>query len=80
MTDQDAESVRMRKVWWRPRFEWKPQDCWLGVFWKKTAQRGGTSRRLDVWICLLPMLPLHFGYHEDPLLNDGVDGAGTLEP
>lgn len=39
------------------RFEFKPQDCWIGVFWKKT--RGDYVHRLDIWVCLLPMLPFH---------------------
>ena len=36
------------------RIEFKPQDCWVGAFW----QRKGNIQHL--WICLLPMLPLHF--------------------
>lgn len=44
---------------WFFRLEWKVQDCWLGVFWKReTAAFGG----LDVWVCLLPMVPIHFGW------------------
>ena len=35
------------------RLEWKPQDLWVGAFWR-------TSRgRLDVWVCPLPMVPVH---------------------
>ncbi len=34
---------------WRLRLEFKPQDCWIGVFWKRD----------NVWICLVPMLPIH---------------------
>ena len=40
------------------RFEWKPQDCWIGFFWKK--QEGAFANRLDVWVCILPMLPFHY--------------------
>lgn len=36
--------------------EWKPQDLWVGVFWKRS--RNGF--RLDVWVCIIPCLPLHF--------------------
>lgn len=32
------------------RLEFKPQDCWIGAFWKPG----------HVWVCLLPMLPIHF--------------------
>jgi hypothetical protein len=49
------------------RWEFKPQDLWVGVFWKREAvaldDGNGDSnfmhRRLDVWVCLLPMLPIH---------------------
>jgi hypothetical protein len=37
----------------RARFEWVPRDCWIGVFWR------GRDGHLDIWLCLLPMLPLH---------------------
>ncbi len=53
---------------WNLQVEWKPQDCWIGLFWR----RDGNC--LDVWLCLLPMLPLHFscwgarwGMHEAAL-------------
>jgi hypothetical protein len=48
------------------RFEYIPNDCWVGVFWKKTME--GRIQyapeecwwvRWDVWLCLVPMLPLH---------------------
>jgi hypothetical protein len=40
----------LRRGW---RLEFKPQDMWVGVFWKKNGPL------LDVWICLLPMVPIH---------------------
>ncbi len=40
------------------RFEWKPQDLWIGAYWRKT--QGDYCKRLDVWICLIPMLPFHY--------------------
>lgn len=33
--------------------ECKPQDCWVGVYWKRQASA------FHVWICLLPTLPIH---------------------
>ncbi len=53
--------------------EFKPQDCWVGVFWRRSVVRrehrpkeGRKGRlfvvscpRLDVWICVLPCLPMH---------------------
>lgn len=42
---------------WFVRLEWKPQDCWIGAFWKRNHPWS-----LDVWVCVLPMVPLHFGW------------------
>ena len=47
---------------WTIRFEWKPADCWVGVFWRHSAwsQPGHSAgRHLDIWVCVLPMVPLH---------------------
>jgi hypothetical protein len=46
------------------RLEWKPQDLWIGVFWKKdvTPMRSDEFvewHTLDVWICCVPCLPIH---------------------
>ena len=35
------------------RFEMKKQDMWIGVYWRQDRYA------LHVWVCLLPMLPLH---------------------
>lgn len=80
---------------WFCRVEWKPQDCWVGVFWKSRAWWNGEDgwektwcvgpcdrddcgapegerhrhmteqpnrRSFDAWVCILPMLPFHFGW------------------
>lgn len=39
--------------------EWKVQDLWIGAFWK--AEYG----EFDLWICLLPCLPIHISF-DDP--------------
>jgi hypothetical protein len=53
------------------QIEFKPQDCWVGVFWKRTHYAAFTTRfgwsvprrrMTDVWICLVPMLPLHISW------------------
>lgn len=36
------------------RVEFKPEDCWIGAFWD-TKKDG-----FHLWVCLLPMVPLHF--------------------
>ena len=58
----------------RARFEFKLQDLWIGAFWKRgecrwiepedwEASEGlapmSVCERVDVWICLIPCLPLH---------------------
>lgn len=58
---------------WFIRLEWKPQDLWVGVFWKalydhssiwpmaKRVKNGRWVRsRVDVWVCIVPMVPIHF--------------------
>ncbi len=39
---------------WLLQLEWKPQDLWIGVFWINN------KFRVDIWVCLLPCLPLHY--------------------
>jgi hypothetical protein len=52
---------------WVVRLEFKWQDMWLGLYPKIRAsepQLGtwyGLPRSWDVWICLIPMLPIHIG-------------------
>lgn len=45
------------------RLEFKPQDCWIGVFWKRgryhNSATGEVGSMTDVWICVLPLLPVH---------------------
>ena len=49
------------------RLEFKVQDCWAGVFWRSSREA------LDVWICIVPMLPIHLRLIKPPLLGqDGI--------
>lgn len=51
------------RVW--VRWEFKKTDCWVGVYWKVTPRFDGTvpnGEWIDIWICLLPMLPLHIDW------------------
>lgn len=36
------------------RLEFKPANLWIGAFWKTDC-----AGRRHLWICLLPMLPIH---------------------
>lgn len=42
--------------------EWKPQDLWIGAFWKRTTFQTG-YRGVDLWLCLIPCLPLHIWWY-----------------
>jgi len=47
----------MKVSWqWYLCLEFKQQDAWIGAYWR----RDGNC--IDVWVCFLPMLPLHFSY------------------
>lgn len=40
--------------------EFKAADMWVGVFWKHRKQFPMKRwTRTDVWLCILPMLPVH---------------------
>lgn len=43
----------------RWRFEWNYHDLWVGVFWKDDGLT------LDVYICILPCIPLHLQWGQD---------------
>lgn len=65
------------------RFEFKPEDLWVGAFWKRTVEPAvpvtyydenkklvvydhelvWTRKRVDLWVCLVPCLPLHLTWY-----------------
>jgi len=52
------------------RIERKIQDAWVGVFWKKEIhprlfEKNVSDRRLDIWICLIPCVPIHVIYTKE---------------
>lgn len=43
------------------------RDLWIGVYWSvahKHELPGGIDRRIDVYICLLPCLPIHIRWQK----------------
>jgi len=49
----------------RVRIEFKPQDLWLGLYWKVDPHYYNEKRDgewVDVWVCLIPMLPIHIDW------------------
>jgi hypothetical protein len=47
----------MKKYRWSWCLEVKPQDLWVGIYWK--LDRTVWVTQLDIWVCIVPMLPLH---------------------
>jgi hypothetical protein len=47
------------------RIEFKPQDLWIGVFWKTGATMAGALLTRDVWACIIPILPIHVSWVRD---------------
>ena len=44
------------------RIEFQPRDLWIGLYWNSAISGALTTRMVDVYICVLPMLPIHFHY------------------
>lgn len=47
----------------RVKLEWKPNDLWIGAYWESRTNYG--IRYTHVWICLVPMLPIHISWFYD---------------
>jgi hypothetical protein len=46
----------------RARLELKVEDLWIGIFWKHgyaNFDEGPKRMWTDIWICLVPCVPLH---------------------
>ena len=63
------------------RLEFKPQDLWIGVFWKTTRCfllvndiKMPYVFMYDVWICIVPMLPIHLIWYSDVQKEARDDG------
>lgn len=42
------------------RVEFKLSDCWIGAFWRTSYNEWNQRYETDLWICLLPCVPLRF--------------------
>jgi hypothetical protein len=59
----------------RIRWEFKKQDCWIGVYWEPG------SSYTHLWVCLLPMLPIHFWWpHREKPPFPGAANENDREP
>lgn len=52
---------------WRVSLEFKVQDLWIGAFWQRRSTETflGLTYVQHLWICILPMLPIHFEWVVD---------------
>jgi hypothetical protein len=57
MSSRTRTLVWLGGYFWSCGLEFNPQDLWFGVFWRSGRDAG--SHTLDLWVCLLPCLPLH---------------------
>lgn len=48
--------VARQFVGWNAQIEWKPQDLWIGAFWRQCGNC------VDLWICILPCVPVHVSW------------------
>ena len=60
MTITIFEKAIHRNVELRIKFE--PRDLWIGAYWNLVRSIESDYRRLDIYLCLLPMLVLHFRF------------------
>jgi len=64
------------------RLEFKLADMWVGAFWRRSTEEGieeGDKHativnrpRLDVWVCLLPCLPIHIVHVGEASRSDPI--------
>lgn len=55
------------------RFEVKPEDLWIGAFWRHTMcqlDSGPSPLFTDIWICVIPCLPFHITIQRQVRLLD----------
>lgn len=49
------------------RLEWKLADMWIGVFWRSELLTASLKMHTDVWVCIVPCVPLHLWWERDVL-------------
>lgn len=43
----------------RIQLKFEPRDLWIGAYWNLTKSIESLYRRLDIYICIVPTLPIH---------------------
>lgn len=42
--------------------KFEPRDIWIGVYWNLSKSIESAYRKLDVYVCILPMLPIRLRF------------------
>lgn len=50
---------------WPPRIEFELRDCWVGLYWDRKIE--DEVEMVDLYICLVPTLPLHLHFEREEL-------------
>lgn len=53
-----------KRITFKIRLEFKIQDLWIGIFWKKKI------RLYNIWICVIPCFPIHVKFAIWPNYED----------
>ena len=57
-TKSPGSLPRLVRRWWIT-LEWKLEDMWIGIFWRRYGVSYLFGKGIDVWVCLVPCCPLH---------------------
>ena len=52
-----GKDIETRKYVYHVCLQFQPHDMWVGIFWEKMPLL------LNIYICIIPMFPLHFRRH-----------------
>jgi hypothetical protein len=44
------------------KLKFEPRDLWIGAYWNLRQSIESPYRLLDVYICIVPMLPIKFTF------------------
>lgn len=43
----------------KAQLQWEPRDMWVGLFWRTNHEMNIPWYTLHIYICVLPLIPLH---------------------